>query len=515
MPELSSWNEPRSLSGSSRKREVSPNKRLLVLKCLVLLHTTVTTTTAFQLAVQKSLRTHTNLCPYNDECPRNILSIGTLRSMNTFLSAKANRKGKEGPAGKQRGAPKQKNANNKKKQSNKPSSSSPPKKEPSKTAKKSSTSGNTPPWQVLSDKDAKVNIEKEKVRRQRTREGDHNSIMDDEEGSTKTLSTAFLSEMEQRFLNWKRFNPVSALGGMNFVGAYLDRRLPPSMGVPEVAFLGRSNVGKSSLLNRLSASAGQRDQARVGKTPGATASVNLYALVDTKGKEILGWADLPGFGYAKLSKTQKEEIQAAAENYLGKRRELCLGILLVDIRREPSEDDRAVLAALYDLGVPLVVVATKIDKVSNNQLPLCLETVRDGLGLPEGQPLAISSTTGEGTRDLWRIILGACEDGVRSQKLKYDEETQRLKQEEEEAEANEVGNEYFEDEDDVVYSQGYDWVHGDTLYAEDEFDEEDNEEGQDPWWDQFEESEPEIKPQRETLKSLQQRAREMEKRGEL
>ena len=443
--------------------------------------------------------------------------------MNTCLSANANRKGKQGPTGKQqRGAPKERNANNKKKkQSNKASSlQSPspllPKKAPSKSS--SSSTGSTPPWQVLSTKDAKVNIEKEKARRQRAREGDHNFRMDNDKGSTITLSTTFLSEMEQKFLNWKRFNPVSALGGMKFVGAYLDRRLPPSMGVPEVAFLGRSNVGKSSLLNRLSASAGRRDQARVGRTPGATASVNLYAILDTKGKEILGWADLPGFGYATLSKSQKDEIQAAAENYLGKRRELCLGILLVDIRREPSEDDRAVLAALYDLGVPLVVVATKIDKVSNTQLPRCLETVRDGLGLPEGQPLAISSTTGEGTRDLWRIILGACEDGVRSQKVKYDEETQRLEQEEEEAEANEV-DEYFEDDDDVVYSQGYDWVHGDTLYVEeDNFDEEDYEEGlegRDPWWDQFEESEPEIKPQRETLKSLQQRAREMEKRGEL
>ena len=498
----------------------------------MLLHTiveTTTTTKAFQIALPMSLQTHTtNHCMRHDETSKSTRPVGSVHSINSYLSARADRKGKQGPAGKQRGAPKQKSVNIKKKQPNKTStpqsslsSSSPTSKKPQdKSAKSSSTSGSsTPPWQVLSTKDAKVNIEKEKVRRQRAREGDNESIIDEiDEGTTKTLSTAFLSEMEQKFLNWKRFNPVSALGGMNFVGSYLDRRLPPSLGVPEVAFLGRSNVGKSSLLNRLSASAGQRNQARVGKTPGATASVNLYALLDTKGKELLGWADLPGFGYAKLSKSQKEEIQAAAENYLGKRRELCLGILLVDIRREPSEDDRAVLAALYDLGVPLVVVATKIDKVSNNQLPQCLETVRDGLGLPDGQPLAISSTTGEGTRDLWRIILGACEDGVRSQKLKYDEETQRIKQEEEEAEANEVDKESFTDDDDVIYSQGYDWIHGDTYYVEEEFDEEDyeeGEEGQDPWWDEFEESEPEIKPQRETLKSLQQRAREMEKRGEL
>lgn len=498
---LSEINEPIRVLPRSRRRYISKNKRLGLQLLVLWLPNFAMTTTAFTLV------------------PTSHSTASHLEWNTMMLHAKANRKGKQVAA--VGGKKTKKTDNNKKNKSSKPSAAQPSQSSSplQKSTPSKSSSNKTPPWQVLSAKDAKVNIEKEKVRRQHAREGDHTvSIMsnDQEDGTaTKTLSTVFLSEAEQKFLNWRRFNPSSAPGGMHFVGSHLEsKRLPPSLGVPEVAFLGRSNVGKSSLLNRLSAFAGQRDQARVGKTPGATASVNLYALVDAKGRELLGWADLPGFGYAKLSKTQKEAVQAAAEHYLDKRRELCLGILLVDIRREPSEDDRAVLAALYDLGVPLVVVATKIDKVSNNQLPHCLETIRDGLGLPEGQPLAISSTTGEGTRDLWKIILEACEEGVRTKKLKYDEETQKRQGEEREEDFDEDD---FVDDDDVVYSQGYDWIHGDSMYAEDDFgeDEYDDEAERDTWWDQFEKMEDEIKPQRETLKSLQQRSREMEKRGEL
>lgn len=171
--------------------------------------------------------------------------------------------------------------------------------------------------------------------------------------------------------------------------------------IPLPFFL-RSNVGKSSLLNRLSSFSrreeGFNDVARVGKTPGATASVNLYAFYDKKEKPLLGFVDLPGFGYAKLSKGIKESVQQTAEKYLGKRTELVLGILLVDIRRVPSEDDRIVLAALFDMGVPIVVVATKTDKLSKNEVEYRLEDIRDGLGLPEGQPMRVSSRTGEGDR---------------------------------------------------------------------------------------------------------------------
>jgi GTP-binding protein len=125
--------------------------------------------------------------------------------------------------------------------------------------------------------------------------------------------------------------------------------------------------------------------ARVGKTPGATASVNLYALHDSaKGgdayRDVLGLCDLPGFGYAKLSKQVQESVQLAAERYLSRRKHLALGVLLVDIRRTPSDDDRAVLAALYDLGIPLLVVATKLDKVTSKSAKRASRRYVPGLG---------------------------------------------------------------------------------------------------------------------------------------
>jgi GTP-binding protein len=427
----------------------------------------------------------------------------------------ANRK-KAGPSGggsnpRKQSAGKKKNKKATTLKSNSPSASTAPQK---KKVGNSNTNNNrkvTPPWEVLTSKDAKANIEKEKARRERAREGDHTSLEEEASAArtSQSLSKSFLTETEQRFLKWKRFNPLSAPVGMRFIGSYLDRRLPPSLGVPEIAFLGRSNVGKSSLLNRLSTAANQRVQARVGKTPGATASVNLYALMDAKERELLGWADLPGFGYAKLSKEVKEAVQLAAENYLDRRRELCVGILLVDIRRDPSKDDRAVLAALYDKGIPLVVVATKIDKISNqHQREVCLETIRVGLGLPEGQPLAVSSTTGEGTRDLWQIILEACEDGVRSTRAKYDNESRQEQLEEEEEEDGEV----FVDDEDVVYSQGYDWVQGEDDFYDDE---DDYIEDPRTSYDDDDDNGNQIELQRETLKSLRIKSIEMEKRGEL
>jgi GTP-binding protein len=381
-----------------------------------------------------------------------------------------------------------------------------------------------PPWQVLSKTDASKNVVKEIRRRDAIKEGtsgQEEDFDDDIYDEPTVLSKAFLSEPDKRLLNWKRFAPDRVPAGMRFVGGYLDRNLPPRLGVPEVAFLGRSNVGKSSLLNRLSVSARSStasDSARVGKTPGATASVNLYALQDTKQREIMGWVDLPGFGYAKLSKETKESVQLAAEHYLGKRQELMLGILLVDIRRTPSDDDRAVLAALFDQGLPIIVVATKVDKVNVKERDQCLKTIRDGLGLPDGQPLSVSSTTGEGTRDLWRIIMEACESGVAEFKQKYDKGAALEKFEDDlEDKMLDSDSEAFEDSDDIVYSQGFDWIHDsgvryegdDNDFVQDGQDEENDED-----WEDDEEN-LEIAPQRETIVSLRRKARDMERKGQI
>jgi hypothetical protein len=128
-----------------------------------------------------------------------------------------------------------------------------------------------PPWQVLNAKEAQKNVQKEIERRSVSL--DDNYYTPSTENPNHILSKAFLSETEARLLSWKPFSPYSRAGGVEveFVGAHTTTR-PPRLGVPEIAFLGRSNCGKSSLLNALL----RHDVARVGKTPGATASVNLY-----------------------------------------------------------------------------------------------------------------------------------------------------------------------------------------------------------------------------------------------
>jgi GTP-binding protein len=355
-----------------------------------------------------------------------------------------------------------------------------------------------PPWQIVSTKDMAKNTKAEKERRKLAQEGIHD-VEDDRE---YRISKSFLSLEDKAILAWKRFS-MSPSDKVDFVGAYLNEQLPPRLGAPEIAFLGRSNVGKSSLLNKIVTGGAQsKSVARVGRTPGATASVNLYGIF-RKDKALLGLVDLPGFGYAKLSKESKESVQIAAEKYLGKRKELALGILLVDIRREPSEEDRAVLAALYDMGVPIVVVATKMDKIAKTQLDGALETIRDGLGLPEGQPLCVSSATGAGLKDIWRIILEACEGMV-------DEFGRKL----ESGGSDEDRQEVFEEEgEEIAYSQGYDWIH-DSSSVMYEGDAGDFVEAADAEEDEVVQ-EIDITMRKESIKDLRKRALEMELRGEL
>lgn len=399
------------------------------------------------------------------------------------------------------------------------------------------TKKSNPPWQVLGKKDMITHVENEIARRERIRIGidspSAGNINNERQKADVSGSSQLMSTADRSMLGWKRFNPVTTPSGLTMIGAYLDKRLPPSLGVPEIAFLGRSNVGKSSLLNRLVSKAGG-DSARVGKTPGATAAVNLYALLGQKrtgvkdAKPILGFADLPGFGYAKLSKEIKESVEEAAERYLGKRRELALGILLVDSRREPNADDRAVLAALFDMGVPLIVVATKSDKLNVNEVEISMATIRDGLGLPDEQPLRISAVTGEGIKELWRIILDACEMRVEELKLsiekgKDDGGVMRMALDDDNEgddffDDDDNDEDYFDDGEDLVYNQGYDWVQGEGLADVAEIADEDFYDG-----GVYVENE-DVKLNREkqqmekesfSLKNLNQRVDAMERRGEI
>ncbi|KAL3938518.1 MAG: hypothetical protein SGARI_001710 [Bacillariaceae sp.] len=375
------------------------------------------------------------------------------------------------------------------------------------------------------------NIEAEKERRKIAQEqGKHLSPAQLQEfQATFQRSTDFLSPADKSLLAWKPFAlNTNSKHEVLFQGAFLNKQLPPRLGVPEVAFLGRSNVGKSSLLNKL---VNKSDLARVGKTPDSGKKKQNASYPESNKKALLGLVDLPGFGYAKLDKQTKESVQETAERYLEKRDELALGVLLVDSRREPSVDDKAVLAALFDMGLPLIVVATKVDKFSSPQkVDEALDVINQELGLPEGQPLCISSVTGQGVKELWKIILEACEGRV--EELRDTLEKGGSSEDDDDViipspkEQTEV--EVFDDDADVAYSQGYDWVHGhgsvmyeteegdydekEDIFYEDQYD---NGEELDMYDDPDLNDEDIVVPQKQTMKELRKRAKEMEKRGEL
>jgi len=172
----------------------------------------------------------------------------------------------------------------------------------------------------------------------------------------------------------------------------------PTPGVPEIAFLGRSNVGKSSLLNAL---VGDK-AAKVSSTPGRTRAINFFALLDQRQQRKLVFADLPGYGYAKISKSISAGWPAFIEPYLADRETLGLCICLVDSNIPPQQSDRQLIDWLRAAGRDFSVVATKIDRLSGNERTRNLQALKKGLELDE--VLAISAKTGVGIRELWSRI---------------------------------------------------------------------------------------------------------------
>ena len=173
---------------------------------------------------------------------------------------------------------------------------------------------------------------------------------------------------------------------------------------PEIAFLGRSNVGKSSLLNKLVGSAA----AKVSSTPGRTRAINFFALYEgTQSKHKfqprLVFADLPGYGYAKISKSISAEWPKFIEPYLQERQQLALCICLVDSDIPPQESDTMLLEALRNMGRPHIVVATKTDRLSGNALAKSLATLKQAHG--EDRILPVSSKSENGVNTLWPEIL--------------------------------------------------------------------------------------------------------------
>jgi GTP-binding protein len=175
----------------------------------------------------------------------------------------------------------------------------------------------------------------------------------------------------------------------------------PAPDVPEIAFLGRSNVGKSSLLNAL---VGEKT-AKVSSTPGRTRALNFFALLDPSQHPRLIFADLPGYGYAKISKSISAGWPAFIEPYLAIRSTLKLCVCLVDSNVPPQQSDRQLIDWLRAAGRDFAVVATKIDRLSGNERTRNLQALKKGLGLDEILP--ISSKTDYGMKDLWARIEAA------------------------------------------------------------------------------------------------------------
>ncbi|HWR13962.1 MAG TPA: ribosome biogenesis GTP-binding protein YihA/YsxC [Terriglobales bacterium] len=177
----------------------------------------------------------------------------------------------------------------------------------------------------------------------------------------------------------------------------------PKLGPPEVAFLGRSNVGKSSLINSL---LGEK-LAKTSSTPGRTRSINFFAVRRAgKGGPELYFADLPGYGYAKLSKEISAEWPKFIEPYLEQRQTLALCIVLVDTNIPPQEKDKQLIEWLKFNQKPHVIVGTKADRISNNVLSNSVRTLKQSFGVE--QILPYSTKTGAGRNELWREIGQAC-----------------------------------------------------------------------------------------------------------
>ena len=175
----------------------------------------------------------------------------------------------------------------------------------------------------------------------------------------------------------------------------------PAKNMPEIAFAGKSNVGKSSVINRI---LNRKNFARVGEKPGKTIHVN-YFVVD----KACYLVDLPGYGYAKVSQAERDRWGKLMESYFASGR-IDLGVFIVDARHAPTNNDITMARWFLDSGCPFVVIANKLDKVKKSQIDSNLQTIRDDLELPENCPLIpFSAEKGTGRDDLIRLILQTVE----------------------------------------------------------------------------------------------------------
>jgi GTP-binding protein len=178
-----------------------------------------------------------------------------------------------------------------------------------------------------------------------------------------------------------------------FVKSAIHERDFPKEKFPEMAFVGRSNVGKSSLINTL---IGRKGLAKTSSTPGRTRLVNFFRI-----NHKLTFVDLPGYGYAKVAASLRDEWGPMIEGYLEKRDNLKGVVLIMDIRRPPEMEEEMLIEFLSSLEIPVVVALTKVDKLSGNERARQLKLFKIGLN---GIAIPFSATTGEGKDELWSAI---------------------------------------------------------------------------------------------------------------
>ena len=175
----------------------------------------------------------------------------------------------------------------------------------------------------------------------------------------------------------------------------------PECTMPEIVFAGRSNVGKSSLINRL---LNRKSLARVSSQPGKTATINFY---NCDGARLV---DLPGYGYAKVSRAEKERWAELIEGYFAQERDVRLVVMLVDSRHKPSSDDITMLDYLEQTGSPAVIALTKIDKLNKSERAARLAALPEELECDEDMLIPFSSVTGEGADTLRSLVLECVQD---------------------------------------------------------------------------------------------------------
>jgi GTP-binding protein len=185
---------------------------------------------------------------------------------------------------------------------------------------------------------------------------------------------------------------IEFLGGMASVGGWR-----PEAALPEVAFAGRSNVGKSSLINALLR---RKKIARVSNTPGRTREINFFRVNDT-----FVLADLPGYGYARVSRERRAEWRPLIEGYLRSSPALRGVVVLLDARRDPSEDDLQMLEYLSTTAAPAMLILTKMDKLSARERPARIAAIAERVAVPAEDLLPFSVMTGEGRDELAAAIV--------------------------------------------------------------------------------------------------------------